>query len=80
MEIERNGFRIHLSEHHGDGTPGPSVYVLMRGVKKFHEEISERDYNYLNPEPKKLFMAHFCVQVLDPFNNRISFNEELAAD
>jgi len=80
MEIERNGFRIHLSEHHGDGTPGSSVYVLMRGVKKFHEEISAKDYSYLNPGIEKTFYGTLCVQVLDPFNNRINFNEEIEAD
>ncbi len=77
VEVERDGFRIHLSEHHGDGTPGSSVYVIMKGVKQFHEEISANDYGYLNPGIEKTFQGTLCVDVIDPFNNRISFNEEL---
>lgn len=30
--ISRRGLVIHLSEHHGDGTPGSVVYVRVHGM------------------------------------------------
>lgn len=30
-QISRNGLVLHLSEHHGDGSPGAQVRVMMQG-------------------------------------------------
>lgn len=30
MQISRAGCMLHLSEHHGDGTPGAAVYVVTK--------------------------------------------------
>jgi Glyoxalase superfamily protein len=29
---------IHLSEHHGDGTPGSIAYVCMTGIEALHRD------------------------------------------
>jgi catechol 2,3-dioxygenase-like lactoylglutathione lyase family enzyme len=41
-QISRGGLVLHLSEHHGDGSPGVHVRVMMRGVEAFHREISSK--------------------------------------
>ncbi|KAF4503805.1 hypothetical protein G6O67_008857 [Ophiocordyceps sinensis] len=33
-QISRGGLRLHLSEHHGDGSPGVHVRVMMRGCHR----------------------------------------------
>jgi catechol 2,3-dioxygenase-like lactoylglutathione lyase family enzyme len=38
MQISRDGLVIHLSEHHGDGTPGSIAYVYTAGVRDLHRE------------------------------------------
>jgi hypothetical protein len=35
-QISRGNLILHLSEHHGDGCPGPRIRVMMQGVEKFH--------------------------------------------
>src|SRR6202011_2843822 len=48
-QVSRGGLILHLSEHHGDGSPGARVRVMMRGVKAFHAEISSKGYRYMRP-------------------------------
>lgn len=77
MEIERQGVTLHLSEHHGDGTPGSHVFIWCSGVQDFHKEITDKKYKYNMPGLEKTFYDAWCVTVNDPFNNRISFNEKI---
>lgn len=77
MEIERDGFLIHLSEHHGDGTPGTKVFIWCKGVEEFHKEIINKKYKYNKPGLEKTFYGSLTVTVIDPFHNQISFNEKL---
>lgn len=37
-QVSRSGLRLHLSEHHGDASPGSTVFVWMRGIADFHRE------------------------------------------
>jgi len=32
MQVSRAGLQLHLSEHHGDGSPGVHIHVEMTGV------------------------------------------------
>lgn len=75
MAVEKEGMILHLSEHHGDGTPGTHVYVECSGIKEFHKELSAKNYKYNKPGLEETFCNTWSVTVIDPFNNKISFNE-----
>ncbi|MES1226813.1 MAG: glyoxalase superfamily protein [Bacteroidota bacterium] len=77
MEVSKDGMLLHLSEHHGDGTPGTHVFVLCTGIKEFHQELIDKKYKYNRPGLQKTFYGTWEFTANDPFNNRISFNEEL---
>ena len=77
LEIEKDGLIIHLSEHHGDGTPGTNVFVWCNGVEDFHQEIINKRYKYNNPGLEKIFYGSLAVKVIDPFHNQIIFNEKI---
>jgi hypothetical protein len=49
-QISRGNLILHLSEHHGDGSPGIHIRVMMDGVEAFQREISSKDYPYMKPE------------------------------
>lgn len=66
---------LHLSEHHGDGTPGTVVFVDMTGLNAFHDEITARGYCYLRPGIEERPWNAREMQVIDPFGNRIRFTE-----
>ena len=75
----RAGLTLHLSEHHGDCCPGSTVFVWMTGIEEFHREITRKGYKYLRPGIETTFYDARCVEVIDPFGNRIRFNENLKA-
>jgi uncharacterized glyoxalase superfamily protein PhnB len=80
LQVSRDGLLLHLSEHHGDCCPGSTFFVWMTGVDEFHREITARGYKYLRPGIETTFYGAKCVQVIDPFGNRIRFNERLTTD
>jgi len=75
MQISRDGLAFHLSEHHGDGTPGSVAYVYMTGVKALHHELSGKNYRYNRPGLEEREWGMTEVTVIDPFSNRITFGE-----
>src|SRR5690554_2908434 len=74
MEVVRDGLTLHLSEHHGDATPGSAVFVPLRGLHAFHRELQAKVYRYARPEIEKLPWGEW-IQVTDPFGNRLRFCE-----
>lgn len=77
MEVSRGGLRLHLSEHHGDGTPGTIVYVSVEGVEALHQELMEKRYSHLRPGIEKTPWGSKCMELIDPFGNRLRLDEAL---
>lgn len=77
LQVSRDGMTLHLSEHHGDCCPGSTVFAWMTGIEGFHKEISSKGYKFLRPGIEKTFYDSMCVEVIDPFGNRIRFNERM---
>ncbi len=75
MQISRGDLLLHLTEHHGDCTPGAKVFVEMTGVAALHAELTAKNYNYLRPGLEREPWGATTVTVTDPFMNRIVFNE-----
>ena len=78
MQVSRGALVLHLSEHHGDGTPGSAVYVETHGVRSYHAELGAKNYPYLNPGVGVEEIGT-CMTLLDPFGNTLRFNEPLGA-
>lgn len=74
MGIQRSGFVLHLSEHHGDATPGSTAFVRMHNIRAFHAEIIARPYANNRPGLDEVPWG-IQVEVIDPFGNRIRFCE-----
>ena len=75
MQVTRGAVTIHLSEHHGDASPGASVFVWMTGVDALHAELSAKGYKSLRPGINDEFYGARSVNVTDPFGNKVHFNE-----
>jgi catechol 2,3-dioxygenase-like lactoylglutathione lyase family enzyme len=78
IQVSRGRLVLHLSEHHGDACPGSTVFVEVRGIEEFHREISGKNYKYNRPGLEHTPWKSKCCEVIDPFGNRIRFNESLA--
>ena len=79
-QISRDGLVLHLSEHHGDGSPGARLRVMMRGVAEFHREIGAKAYRYMRPGLEKTEWGTLETGVIDPFGNLIRFREPVGRD
>jgi uncharacterized glyoxalase superfamily protein PhnB len=74
-QISRPGLALHLSEHHGDASPGSTVFIWMRGIHDYHRELVAKDYRYYKPNVEDAPYDAWTMQVTDPFGNRLRFNE-----
>jgi catechol 2,3-dioxygenase-like lactoylglutathione lyase family enzyme len=74
MQVSRDGLRLHLTEHHGDTTPGTRVFVAMHGLDDLHAELLAKDY----PMKPGIHTVDWGreITVIDPFNNRLTFCEQ----
>jgi predicted enzyme related to lactoylglutathione lyase len=77
MQVSRGGLVLHLSEHYGDCCPGSTVFVRVKGLVEYHAEISAKGYGYMRPGIEETLHGSRTVQVVDPFGNRIRFDERL---
>jgi catechol 2,3-dioxygenase-like lactoylglutathione lyase family enzyme len=77
-QITRSDLTLHLSEHHGDSTPGSTVFVPVTDLAGLHAELRMKDYAYARPEVEEVGWGK-QMQVSDPFGNRIRFCELSAA-
>ena len=76
-QISRGNLVLHLSEHHGDGSPGARIRVLMRGVEAFQQELAAKRYRYMRPGLEKTPWGTRETGAIDPFGNLIRFAEPL---
>lgn len=77
MQVSRGDLVIHLSEHHGDATPGSTVLVHMNGIEELHRELIGKQYRHNRPGLEKRDWGVMQVAVVDPFGNRIVFNQPI---
>jgi hypothetical protein len=76
-QISRSGLVLHLSEHHGDGSPGARLRVMMHGVREFHRELSEKGYRYMRPGLETTEWGTIETGAIDPFGNMLRFCERI---
>ncbi|MDZ5472405.1 glyoxalase superfamily protein [Bacillus sp. 31A1R] len=68
---------LHLSEHHGDSSPGSAIRIKIKDLKSFHSSLLKKEYPYSNPAIEKTPWDTIELTVVDPFSNRITFYEEI---
>jgi catechol 2,3-dioxygenase-like lactoylglutathione lyase family enzyme len=75
MQVSRDGLLLHLSEHHGDACPGSTALVQSTGLEAYHREITAKGYRFMRPGIEVAPWNARVMEVIDPFGNRLRFNE-----
>jgi catechol 2,3-dioxygenase-like lactoylglutathione lyase family enzyme len=75
MQVSRDGVVFHISEHHGDGSPGARVRVNIKGVREYHAELIGKKYKNNRPGLERPEWGGIEFTVIDPVNNRVTFAE-----
>ncbi len=68
MGIAREGLQLHLSEHHGDASPGATIFIPMKNIALFRDELHGKQYGYGRPEIVKQDWGD-VMEVHDPFGS-----------
>ncbi|MFK3973877.1 glyoxalase superfamily protein [Pseudomonas sp. NPDC087358] len=72
LGLSRDGLQIHLSEHHGDASPGTTIFVPMQNIELLRDELNSKGYGFGRPEIVEQGWGKL-LEVYDPFGNRIRF-------
>ena len=75
MQVSREGIVLHLSEHHGDCSPGSKAYITVDDAMKFYKEICSRPYQYNRPGIEQAPWNAPSFVVVDPFANKLLITE-----
>ena len=79
MEVSLLGINIHLSEHYGDCSPGARILIEdFVGLKEYHKQLLAKEYKFMKPGigPAPWNPGTLCMEVIDPFGNRLTFTGE----
>jgi catechol 2,3-dioxygenase-like lactoylglutathione lyase family enzyme len=75
MQVSRGGVVLHVSEHHGDGSPGIHVNIEITGIRDLHAELTAKRYKNNRPGLDTPPWGGLSVTVIDPVNNQLTFSE-----
>jgi len=78
MQVSRDNLVFHLSEHSGDCTPGSKVFVNVDDLEGLYNDVMSRGYKYSRPEIATAPWGDRTFEVVDPFSNKLLFNERSA--
>ncbi|MCM3633679.1 glyoxalase superfamily protein [Paenibacillus camelliae] len=75
LQISRDHTQLHLSEHHGDCSPGAAIRIEVTGIHEFHSRLVSKNYRFARPGLESTPWGSKECTVTDPFGNRIIFFE-----
>jgi catechol 2,3-dioxygenase-like lactoylglutathione lyase family enzyme len=77
LQISLDTIILHLTEHHGDCTPGARAFINnFENLKVYHAALHEKGYKFNRPglESVPWDQNVRSMEVIDPFGNRLTFN------
>ena len=78
MQVSRDACVLHLSEHHGDATPGSALRIESSDVDALQRELLARQYAYARPQVEVTAWGAREMGVRDPFGNRLVFTSAIS--
>jgi len=73
LQISREGLVLHLTEHHGDCSPGSAMRIEIDDVDALQQELMAKQYSYARPGVADMPWGSRDMSVTDPFGNRLTF-------
>lgn len=77
IEVALGDIVLHLSEHHGDSSPGARLFIRgFENLAEYHKSLIDARYKYNRPGLKPPFWNPdaLTMEAIDPFGNRLTFN------
>ena len=77
MQVSRGDCVLHISEHHGDGSPGVHIRIRVDELEAFHAEISAKQYKNYRPGLQDQEWGTREMTVQDGASNKLTFYRDL---
>lgn len=78
LQVSRGDCILHLSEHHGDASPGAAIRIATADLDGYHAALLAKANTYARPGIETMPWGSREMSVRDPFFNRLVFAEPLA--
>ena len=78
MQLSKDKCIIHLSEHHGDSSPGTTLRIVTYDLDNFQKLLIEKQYRNARPGINNMPWGSRDMAISDPFGNRLIFTEEVS--
>jgi uncharacterized glyoxalase superfamily protein PhnB len=79
MQISKDGCIIHLSEHHGDCSPGAAIRIETNELETFQKQLLAKNYKYARPGIEQMPWGTSDMSIADPSGNRLTFTSAISA-
>lgn len=78
LQVSRDACVLHLSEHHGDSSPGAALRIETDELEAFHQQLSARHYRFAKPQIQTMPWGSQDMTISDPFGNRLVFTNAIS--
>ena len=79
MGVARGACALHLSEHHGDASPGASMRIEVADLDGLQAELAARPFRQLPPPAiETMPWGTRDLRLTDPFGNRLTLTNAIS--
>ena len=78
MQISKGSCVLHISEHHGDSSPGTALRIQVSNIEAYHELLLGKSYKYSRPAIQEMPWGSKDMTISDPFGNRLIFTSAVS--
>lgn len=78
MEVSRGDCVLHLSEHHGDASPGSAMRIEIDDIDAFQQELLAKNYKNARPGVETTPWGSRDMRIADPFGNHLTFTSAIS--
>lgn len=73
MQVSKDACVIHISEHHGDASPGSSLRIQTSELDAYQQSLLAKRYKNSRPGIQEQPWGFREMGIADPFGNRLIF-------
>jgi uncharacterized glyoxalase superfamily protein PhnB len=78
MQVSKDGCVLHLSEHHGDCSPGAAMRIETDELEVFRDTLVAKRYKNACPSIEQTPWGSQDMSIVDPFGNRLTFTNAIS--
>jgi uncharacterized glyoxalase superfamily protein PhnB len=78
MGIQRGDCMLHITEHHGDVSPGGGMRIECSDIDAFCAELTAKPYRFARPHVQAQPWGTRDMTLTDPFGNRLTFTSAIS--